>query len=158
MRGGGGDRSVTGRAPGGGGGAAGRAPPRHAHADLTSLAPHERLHPMGERGSRVYVLLDLIRVLEIIWMKPLRRPRPRELRAFFSCMPRRAVCGQGDSREAPGKSGLHAHGEGERVLALESREGTRASPSTCAGDLRELSGVPLRSQGYCGVAPVTREP
>ena len=28
---------------------------------------------------------------------------------------------------APGKSGLHARGEGERVLALESREGTRAS-------------------------------
>ena len=24
-------------------------------------------------------------------------------------------------------------------------------PSTCAHDLRELSGVPLRSQGYCGV-------
>ena len=30
-------------------------------------------------------------------------------------------------RAAPGKSGLHARGEGERVLALESREGTRAS-------------------------------
>lgn len=27
--------------------------------------------PMGERGSRLYVLLDLIRILEIIWMKPL---------------------------------------------------------------------------------------
>ena len=26
------------------------------------------------------------------------------------------------SRAAPGKSGLHARGEGERVLALESRE------------------------------------
>ena len=25
---------------------------------------------------------------------------------------------------APGKSGLHARGEGERVLALESREGS----------------------------------
>ena len=34
---------------------------------------------------------------------------------------------QGASRLAPGKSGLHARGEGERVLALESREGTRAS-------------------------------
>ena len=32
---------------------------------------------------------------------------------------------QGASRAAPGKSGLHARGEGERVLALESREGTR---------------------------------
>ena len=29
---------------------------------------------------------------------------------------------QGASRVAPGKSGLHARGEGERVLALESRE------------------------------------
>ena len=31
---------------------------------------------------------------------------------------------QGASRAAPGESGLHARGEGERVLALESREGT----------------------------------
>ena len=29
---------------------------------------------------------------------------------------------QGASLMAPGKSGLHARGEGERVLALESRE------------------------------------
>ena len=28
--------------------------------------------------------------------------------------------GQGASRGAPGKSGLHASGEGERVIALES--------------------------------------
>ena len=35
------------------------------------------------------------------------------------------VASQGASRAAPGKSGLHARGEGERVLALESREGTR---------------------------------
>ena len=34
---------------------------------------------------------------------------------------------QGASHVAPGKSGLHVRGEGERVLALESREGTRAS-------------------------------
>ena len=27
---------------------------------------------------------------------------------------------QGASRVAPGKSGVHAHGEGERVIALES--------------------------------------
>ena len=65
-------------------------------------------------------------------------------------------------------------GEGERVLALESREGTRASrrveeglsrsfsshgrkprvPSTCACDLRELLIVPLRTQGNCGVGRV----
>ena len=34
---------------------------------------------------------------------------------------------QGASRAAPGKSGLHARGEGERVLALESR----ASVESC---------------------------
>ena len=34
---------------------------------------------------------------------------------------------QGASRAAPGKSGLHARGEGERFIALESREGTRSS-------------------------------
>ena len=78
---------------------------------------------------------------------------------------------QGASRAAPGKSGLHARGEGERVMALESREGTRASrcveeglsrslsggggkpsfPSPSAGDLRELPRVPLRGEGSCVV-------
>ena len=77
---------------------------------------------------------------------------------------------QGASRVAPGKSGIHARGEGERVMALESREGTRASrrveeglsrsfsggggkpsfPSPTAGDLRELARVPLRGEGSCG--------
>ena len=77
---------------------------------------------------------------------------------------------QGASRAAPGKSGLHVHGEVERVMALESREGTRASrrveegltisfsggggepsfPSPSAGDLRELPTVPLRGEGSCG--------
>ena len=38
--------------------------------------------------------------------------------------------GQGASRAAPGKSGLHARGEGERVLALESREGRTESDMT----------------------------
>ena len=33
---------------------------------------------------------------------------------------------KGASRAAPGKSGLHAHGEGELVITLESWEGTRA--------------------------------
>ena len=47
---------------------------------------------------------------------------------------------QGASRAAPGKSGLHARGEGERVLALESREGTRAS--------RRL-GLPVCSFPHC---------
>ena len=39
--------------------------------------------------------------------------------SLWSC----ALLWQGANREAPGKSGLHARGEGERVLALESREG-----------------------------------
>ena len=36
-------------------------------------------------------------------------------------------------------SGLHARGEGERVLALESREGTRASRRVEEGLSRSLS-------------------
>ena len=84
---------------------------------------------------------------------------------------------QGASRAAPGKSGLHARGEGERVLALESRERTRASrrfeeglsrsfcgcggkasfPSTSAGDLRELPMVPLIGEGCCGVGGASRD-
>ena len=71
---------------------------------------------------------------------------------------------QGASRVAPGKSSLHACGEKERVIALESWEGTRASrrveegllksfsgcsgkpsfPSTSAGDLRERPGASER--------------
>ena len=43
-------------------------------------------------------------------------------------------------RAAPGKSGLHARGEGERVLTLESREGTRASRRVEEGLSRSLSG------------------
>ena len=35
---------------------------------------------------------------------------------------------RGASRAAPGKSGLHARGEGERVLALESLPVTRKVP------------------------------
>ena len=78
---------------------------------------------------------------------------------------------------APGKSGLHARGEGERVLDLESREGTRALirveeglsrsfsggggkpsfPSPSAGDLRELPRVPLRGEGSCGGGGVPRD-
>ena len=78
---------------------------------------------------------------------------------------------QGASPVEPGKSGLHVHGEGKRVIALESWEVNRASrhveeglsrafsscgrkprvPSTCACDCRELLRVPLRSQAYCGV-------
>ena len=43
------------------------------------------------------------------------------------------------ARAAPGKSGLHARGEGERVLALESREGTRASRRVEEGLSRSFS-------------------
>ena len=84
---------------------------------------------------------------------------------------------QGTSRAVPGKSGLCARGEGERVLALESREGTRASrrveeglsrsflgsggkpsfPSPSAGDQRELPRVPLRGEASCGVGGASRD-
>ena len=84
---------------------------------------------------------------------------------------------QGASRAAPGKSGLHARSEGERVIALESWEGTRASrrveeglsrsfsgcggkpsiPSTSAGDLRKPPRVPLRAEGSCGVGGASRD-
>ena len=52
---------------------------------------------------------------------------------------------QGASRAAPGKSGHHARGEGERVLALESREGasfvekTILSPLNCICTFAEIS-------------------
>ena len=65
---------------------------------------------------------------------------------------------QGASRAAPGKSCLHAGGEGERVLALESREGTRASRRV-EGLSRSLSGVggkpsfPSPSAGTLGNFP-----
>ena len=82
---------------------------------------------------------------------------------------------QGASRAAPGKLGLHARSEGERVIALESWEGTRASrrveeglsrsysgcggkpsfPSTSAGNLREPPRVPLRGEGRCGLGGVS---
>ena len=84
---------------------------------------------------------------------------------------------QGASRAVPGKSGLRARGEGERVMALESRKGTRAMrrveeglsrsfsggggkhsfPSPSAGDLRELPRVPLRGEASCGVCGASRD-
>ena len=68
-------------------------------------------------------------------------------------------------------------GDGDRVMALESREGTRASrrleeglsrsssggggkpscPSPSAGDLRELPRVPLRGEGSCGGGGAPRD-
>ena len=88
-----------------------------------------------------------------------------ELRRPWGFSPEAGRGSKGASRSAPGKSGLHARGEGERVMALESREGTRASrrveeglsrslsggggkpscPSPSAGDLRELPRVPAFS-------------
>ena len=84
---------------------------------------------------------------------------------------------QGASCAAPGNSCLHAHGEGELVITLESWEMTRASrrveeglsrsfsggggkpsfPSTSAGDYRELPRMPLRGEGCCGVGRASRD-
>ena len=41
--------------------------------------------------------------------------------------PWRASCYQGASRAAPGKSGLHERGEGERVIVLESWASSKAT-------------------------------
>ena len=58
----------------------------------------------------------------------------------------RAVRGsQGASRAAPRKSGLHGRGEGERVIAPESWEGTRASrrlEKDSRGPSRDSAGKP----------------
>ena len=56
-----------------------------------------------------------------------------ELRRPWGFSPEAVRGSQGASRAAPGKSGLHARGEGKRVLTLESREGTRASRSVEEG-------------------------
>ena len=87
---------------------------------------------------------------------------------------KKSLRNQGASHVAPGKSGLHARGEGERVLALESREGTRASRrvdwtplrplrglqerrvaipaglSSCSGGLRPLVELCVEPAGLCG--------
>ena len=72
---------------------------------------------------------------------------------------------------SPGKSSVHSICEGERGVALESRQGNWASrrveggisrsfsscgrkpwvPLTCDSDLRELLMVPMGGQEYCGV-------
>ena len=77
----------------------------------------------------------------------------------------------------PGNSCLHAHGEEELVITLESWEVTRASrrveeglsrsfsggggkpsfPLTSAGDYRELTSVPLRGEECCGVGRASRD-
>ena len=64
---------------------------------------------------------------------------------------------QGASRAAPGKSGLHERGEVERVIVLESWEGTRASrrvEEVLLGRdryLLEPTEWPPGSQASCGV-------
>ena len=100
-----------------------------------------------------------------------------ELRRPWGFSPEARRGSQGASRAAPGKSGLHVCGEGERVMALESWERTRASrrveeglsrsfsggggkpsfPSPSAGDLKELARVPLRGEGSCGGGGASRE-
>ena len=100
-----------------------------------------------------------------------------ELRHPWGFSPEARRGSQGASRAAPGKSCLHARVEKERVIVLESWEGTRASrrveeglsrsfsgcsgkpsfPSPSAGDLRELPRVPLRGKGRCGVGGASRD-
>ena len=100
-----------------------------------------------------------------------------ELRHPWGFSPEARRGSQGASRAVPGKSCLHAHGEKERVIVLESWEGTRASrrvekglsmsfsgcsgkpsfPSPSAGDLRELPRVPLRGEGRCGFGGASRD-
>ena len=82
-----------------------------------------------------------------------------ELRRQCGVSPEARRGSQGASRAAPGKSGLHARGEGQRVMALESREGTRASRrveegltisfSSCGGNLKLRRG----SQASSWVGP-----
>ena len=50
-----------------------------------------------------------------------------ELRRPWGFSPEARRGSQGASRAAPGKTGLHARGEGERVLALESLQGKESS-------------------------------
>ena len=100
-----------------------------------------------------------------------------ELRRPWGFSPEARRGPQGASRAVPGNSCLHAHGEGELVITLESWEVTRASrrveeglsrsfsggggkpsfPSTSAGDYRELTRVPLRGEECCGVGRASRD-
>ena len=100
-----------------------------------------------------------------------------ELQHPWGFSPEARLGSQGASRAAPGKSCLHARGEKERVIVLESWEGTRASrrveeglsmsfsgcsgkpsfPPTSAGDLRKLPRVPLRGEGCCGFGGASRD-
>ena len=61
---------------------------------------------------------------------------------------------QGASRAAPGKSGLHARGEGERVMALESREGL-GPRDALKKDSRGLSRGAAGNPRFPGLLPGT---
>ena len=62
--------------------------------------------------------------------------------------------GQGASRVAPGKSGLHAHGEVERIIALESCWGIRPQYAL-KKDSRGLSRVAAGNPVFPQLVPVT---
>ena len=61
---------------------------------------------------------------------------------------------QGASPVEPGKSGLHVHGEGKRVIALESWEVNRASRHVEEGLSRAFS-VAAGNPGFPRLVPVT---
>ena len=54
-----------------------------------------------------------------IWLPPLQCLLASSILSSIGSTPEARRGSQGASRAAPGKSGLHARGEGERVLALE---------------------------------------
>ena len=98
------------------GGATGRTPPIPRSARASGENPH------GRRSSR----------------KPRRRPRPRELRAFFSCMAWRAIPGPLSKRKrsldsleaaqgAPRDPRRDSRGERSPWLPLETRPDPRDS-------------------------------
>ena len=101
----------------------GRAPPRHAHGDLTSLAPHERL-------PEILVVSWAVRIADP-WHKQMcafpvytaqvlgcfaRNSLRQALGARGGFSPEARRGSQGASRATPGKSGLHGRGEGAGCL------------------------------------------
>ena len=102
-----------------------------------------------------------------------RRPSPREdggvSGVSSSCGARGVFLPRHDEDlreplvQAPGKSGLHARGKGERFIALESWEGTRASRRVEEGLLKSFSGCsgkpsfPSTSAGYLRERPGASE-
>ena len=60
---------------------------------------------------------------------------------------------QGDSLQESGKSGLHAHGDGERVLLSSHCRGI--GPQDAPKDSQGLSRVAAGNPGFPGLEPVT---